>query len=95
MYESNNSSRINIRLTPEEKIRIEQLAKMSNLTVKKLIVDSTLNPLQLPGVQSSLIEEHNRTLIGMSKIIDQMKIPTTFKDNIIKEMSKLWIPRAL
>lgn len=43
MYESNNSSRINIRLTPEEKTRIEQLAKMNNLTVKKLIVDSTLN----------------------------------------------------
>ena len=37
MYESNNSSRINIRLTPEEKTRIEQLAKMNNLTVKKLI----------------------------------------------------------
>ena len=55
MYESNNSSRINIRLTPEEKTRIEQLAKMNNLTVKKLIVDSTLNPLQLPGVQSTLI----------------------------------------
>lgn len=95
MYESNNSSRINIRLTPEEKTRIEQLAKMNNLTVKKLIVDSTLNPLQLPGVQSTLIEEHNRTLIGMSKIINQMKMPTTIKDNIIKEMSKLWIPRAL
>lgn len=95
MYESNNSSRINIRLTPEEKTRIEQLAKMNNLTVKKLIVDSTLNPLQLPGIQSALTEEHNRTLIGMSKIIDQMKMPTTIKDNILKEMSKLWIPRAL
>lgn len=94
MYESNNSSRINIRLTPEEKTRIEHLAKMNNLTVKKLIVDSTLNPLQLPGVQSTLIEEHNRTLISMSKIINRMKISTTIKDNILKEMTKLWIARV-
>ena len=94
MYESNNSSRINIRLTPEEKTRIEQLAKMNNLTVKKLIVDSTLNPLQLPGVQSTLIEEHNRTHISMSKIINRMKISTTIKDNILKEMTKLWIKRV-
>ena len=94
MYKSNNSSRINIRLTPEEKTRIEQLAKMNNLTVKKLIVDSTLNPLQLPGVQSTLIEEHNRTLISMSKIINHMKIPPTIKDNILKEMTKLWITRV-
>lgn len=92
MSESNSTSRINIRVTPEEKLRINQLSDMNHLSVSKLLVTSILNPFLLDGVQNAIIEEHNKTIVDLYQKIEHL-LPPKIKNDIMKECEKLWIQK--
>ena len=90
MTDSNNTARINLRCTPEEKDYITHLSQHSYMTTTQLMVTSTLYPLKLPIVQDEIHNTKIREINELYNLIQYLDIPQRYKNVIIQEMNRIW-----
>ena len=90
MKNSDNTDRIGIRLKPEEKKLIDQFAEAHGMNRTQFIITSTLNPLQLPQINSLMKIQRQNTISEILNILPDLNLSTKDQQKLIKELQHLW-----
>lgn len=90
MDDSYNTARIGLRTTPEEKEMLKYYAKLNGMSLSQLMVDSSLNPINLPLVQREISVQNRNILNALLNNLRVYYIPPQYLNIIEKEIEKLW-----
>ncbi|MDO5361014.1 MAG: hypothetical protein Q4F03_00005 [Eubacteriales bacterium] len=90
MNQYDERERINLRLSREEKEMIKKHAEHFGISVKKLMVTSTLHPIQLPEVQREIKKQGQYRLSTLFNNLQAKKLPEPYLKIIKEEIQKLW-----
>lgn len=84
-------ARMGIRVSEKEKKQITYLAEYSEMTISKIMVTSTINPLQLPVVKNEISMRIKNMLDYMhGYIMRNNKLSNECKKEIEGEMTKIY-----
>lgn len=84
-------ARMGIRVSEKEKKQITYLAEYSEMTISKIMVTSTINPLQLPIVKNEISMRMNMMLDSIQNaVMHNPHISPEAKKAIESEMKRIY-----